>query len=102
MAPVVVMVTVVVEGSVVEDDDSGVGEAAVVMVTVKTPPVAGMRATSPMEVEKVERSSWANCGLEVRGSLWRQVSGMVKGTYVGGSEHPLALRAKLDRDAGEG
>ena len=28
--------------------------------TVKTPPVEGMRAISPIEREKVERSSWAN------------------------------------------
>lgn len=31
------------------------------MVTVKMPPVVGIRATSPREVENVERSSWANC-----------------------------------------
>lgn len=30
------------------------------MSTVKTPPVAGMSETSPKDVEKVERSSWAN------------------------------------------
>ncbi len=30
------------------------------IVTVKTPPVLGMRHTSPRVVEKVERSSWAN------------------------------------------
>lgn len=29
--------------------------------TVKRPPVAGIRATSPICVLKVERSSWANC-----------------------------------------
>lgn len=31
------------------------------METVKTPPVVGIRATSPREVLNVERSSWANC-----------------------------------------
>lgn len=30
------------------------------MVTVKIPPVVGIRATSPRSVLKVERSSWAN------------------------------------------
>ena len=35
--------------------------AWVVISTTKTPPVAGWRATSPSEVEKVESSSWANC-----------------------------------------
>lgn len=30
------------------------------MVTVKMPPVVGIRATSPRSVLKVERSSWAN------------------------------------------
>lgn len=34
--------------------------------TVKVPPVDGWRATSPREVENVERSSWAYC---VRG-VW--------------------------------
>jgi hypothetical protein len=29
------------------------------MVTTKVPPVAGCRATSPIEMEKVDRSSWA-------------------------------------------
>jgi len=29
--------------------------------TVKVPPVDGWRATSPSEVENVERSSWAYC-----------------------------------------
>jgi len=34
---------------------------------MKTPPVEGTRATSPKEVEKVERSSWANClGMMIR------------------------------------
>ena len=33
---------------------------AVTISTVKTPPVEGRRATSPMAVENVERSSWAN------------------------------------------
>jgi len=32
---------------------------------VKTPPVVGMRATSPRERENVESSSWANCGMVV-------------------------------------
>ena len=35
---------------------------------VKTPPVVGMRATSPRERENVESSSWANCGMVV--SVW--------------------------------
>jgi hypothetical protein len=47
---VVVVVVVVTEEEVV-----------VVMSTVKTPPVAGCRATSPRAVENVERSSWAYC-----------------------------------------
>ena len=34
--------------------------AAWTISTVKTPPVVGIRATSPRDVEKVERSSWAN------------------------------------------
>lgn len=29
------------------------------MSTIKVPPVEGWRATSPREVENVERSSWA-------------------------------------------
>jgi hypothetical protein len=33
---------------------------ALQMVTVKTPPVMGTRATSPRSVPKVERSSCAN------------------------------------------
>ena len=28
---------------------------------VKTPPVVGIKLTSPRVVENVERSSWANC-----------------------------------------
>lgn len=36
------------------------GWAEWTMSTVKTPPVEGRRETSPREVEKVERSSWAN------------------------------------------
>lgn len=31
------------------------------MATLKTPPVVGIRATSPKVVLKVERSSWPNC-----------------------------------------
>ena len=34
--------------------------AACQMVTVKTPPVLGIRATSPRSVPNVDRSSWAN------------------------------------------
>ncbi len=34
--------------------------AVLTRTTVKRPPVAGTRAISPMEVEKVVRSSWAN------------------------------------------
>lgn len=34
--------------------------AACQMVTVKTPPVLGIRATSPKSVPNVDRSSWAN------------------------------------------
>ena len=37
-----------------------VGSRAWMMSTVKTPPVEGIKATSPREVENVERSSWAN------------------------------------------
>ena len=36
------------------------GEGAWTMSIVKTPPVEGIKATSPREVENVERSSWAN------------------------------------------
>lgn len=36
--------------------------------TVKVPPVEGWRATSPREVENVERSSWAYCVCE--GLVW--------------------------------
>lgn len=39
-----------------------VGSAAWTMSTVKTPPVEGIKATSPRDVENVERSSWANWG----------------------------------------
>ena len=40
------------------------------MSTVKTPPVEGIKATSPREVENVERSSWAN--------LWRVYQYLVR------------------------
>jgi hypothetical protein len=37
-----------------------------VMSILKTPPVEGWREISPREVEKVWRSSWANCAEEIR------------------------------------
>lgn len=57
---------------------------------MNTPPVDGWRATSPREVEKVDRSSWANfegllCQLKAsesigRGEEWRS-AGVI---YIGG------------------
>lgn len=76
-----------------------------VRCTAKRPPVAGCRAISPMAVEKVVRSSWANWG-----RVWSQWVALMEGrsskeedelAYVGGSEHPAALGAVGDCDAGE-
>lgn len=69
------------------------------MATTKIPPVDGWRATSPREVEKVERSSWANY-LWIVCELFGCLSNMV--TYVGCSKEPFALGAEFDCDAGEG
>jgi hypothetical protein len=53
-------VDVDVDAAAVVPSGSGVVVAVVVVIsTTKTPPVAGCRATSPREREKVERSSWA-------------------------------------------
>ena len=50
---------VAVVAVVVVPSGEEVAVVVVVISTTKTPPVAGCRATSPRETEKVERSSWA-------------------------------------------
>lgn len=49
-------------GGEVEEGVGDSDDAEWKISTMKVPPVEGCRATSPRPVEKVERSSWANCG----------------------------------------
>ena len=44
------------------------------MSTTNVPPVEGWRATSPREVEKVERSSWAYYILQSMRLAWSEGS----------------------------
>lgn len=48
--------------------------------TIKVPPVDGCRATSPREVEKVERSSWANF------MFWMRACQKESGRYISTGE----------------
>lgn len=75
------------------------------IVTTKVPPVEGWSATSPMAMEKVDRSSWAYCFVS---PFSYECAEVVKGRGEGGeevyiccSEHPFALRAELDCDSRE-
>jgi len=69
------------------------------MVTVKTPPVEGIRATSPRSVLKVERSSWANFALSAY--VLYCIFEVFRDAYVGRSQHPFTLGAVFDGYSGQ-
>lgn len=108
-------------GSAVDDNGRWEAESEHTNSTLNRPPVAGLRATSPMAPPKVESSSWANCRQggcqqthEDAGIISASPLGQAKlcvaaarrrgsdETHVGGAQHPAALRAEGDDDPGRG
>jgi hypothetical protein len=57
----------------VTGSSSDVAGAAVYNCTTNVPPTEGCNATSPSEVENVERSSWANYGKTIRTKLMQGI-----------------------------